>query len=143
MEIPIFIDRPELVGGNKFLEAFEWWNCLVVAFLGGRTAGGSVFFAEPVIRRSPYIRPNHVNAAPETVPRSNGIHHGILPVQFFQDAMIVRQQIIGRQTIAAVRPNNSGGMRSELANASAHTGSRHPPVVRPSRPPPPPPRPPH
>src|SRR5262249_50190603 len=64
VKIPVLVNRPQLVGRNKFLQAFERGNDFVVAFFCRGTAGRAIFLAEPIAWRMPDIRPSHVNTTP-------------------------------------------------------------------------------
>src|SRR5437899_6055902 len=104
MEVPVLIDRPQLFGRNKSLQAFYWRNGFVVSLFGRRTSCRSILIAEPVIRWPPHVRTRHVNTAPGAIDVRDGIHHGVLPMFFFQDLVIIVQDGVRRQTIASVGP---------------------------------------
>ena len=113
MEVPHIVDRPKFVRRNEFLQARERWNVFVVALFGSAAPRRTVASTEPVRRRPPAIRPSHVDAVPIrhtiAVPgeRGNGVNDRVLPVQIPKDLAILGNHGRRRQSITAIRPDES------------------------------------
>src|SRR5438128_11892850 len=104
MEVPVLIDRPQLFGRNKSLQAFYWRNGFVVSLFGRRTSCRSIFIAEPVIRWSPHVRNRHVNTAPCVIHMRNGVFFGVVPVCFLQNFVVLCSLCIRRVAVWCVGP---------------------------------------
>src|SRR5215471_3750161 len=80
VKVPVIIRWPKLVGRDELLQAVNWRQGFIVAFLRRRAARRAISIAEPIIRWAPDIGTEHVNTAPEAVSLCHRVHDGILPV---------------------------------------------------------------
>src|ERR1039457_2876811 len=129
---PPVIDRPQLVGRYELLQAFERRNMLVVALLCARAPRRLETLIEPVCRRPPAMRACHMNAVPGDLTgrvlalNRDRIDHCILPVQFPQDPVIGASDTFRRKAVAAIGPQEYGGMGPQHVNLGAKAVLRHP-----------------
>src|SRR5260370_14510088 len=83
VKIPVIVWRPKLVGRDELLQAIECRNGFIVALFSRRTACRAILFAEPVIRRAPNVRPNHVNTTQIADSLRPCVYHSVRPQPHF------------------------------------------------------------